>query len=123
IDGDGRRDHADKGREDDQRHDARLQEGKEIARGRFRHAKARFLHQSIVGKGHAYLKSINSVGQDRRAHRRPRMRGDAAYLIFGNCSHWWNGGGEGSCHSSVVAPSPHGLAPATRFFWKASKTP
>jgi hypothetical protein len=33
--------------------------------------------------------------------------------------HWWKGGGEGSCHSSVVAPSPHGLALATRFFWKA----
>ena len=32
----------------------------------------------------------------------------------GSTSNWWNGGGEDSVHSSVVAPSPHGLSPATR---------
>ena len=32
------------------------------------------------------------------------------------CSYWWNGGGEGSVHSSVVAPMPQGLAAAS-FFW------
>ena len=29
--------------------------------------------------------------------------------IFGSVSDWWNGGGLLSVHSSVVAPSPHGL--------------
>ena len=44
------------------------------------------------------------------------------YFMRGSCSHWWNGGGEDSCHSSVVAPSPQGFAPASRFFANASKT-
>src|SRR5262249_19188361 len=51
----------------------------------------------------------------------PRICGN--YLIRGSCSHWWYGGGEDSCHSRVVAPSPHGLSPARRFLEKASKTP
>ncbi len=46
-----------------------------------------------------------------------------AYLMRGNSSHWWNGGGEDSCHSRVSAPSPHGLSAALRFLEKASKTP
>lgn len=57
---------------------------------------------------------------DLSTHPGVQCRGD--YRIRGNCSHWWKGGGEESCHSSVVAPSPHGLAPASRFFAKASKT-
>ena len=32
--------------------------------------------------------------------------------IFGSVSNWWYGGGEEIVHSSVVAPSPHGLSPA-----------
>ncbi|MND02714.1 hypothetical protein D3C83_221960 [compost metagenome] len=32
----------------------------------------------------------------------------------------WNGGGEVRVHSSVVAPTPHGLSPATRLRMKAS---
>ena len=40
----------------------------------------------------------------------------------GNVSYWWKGGGEGSVHSSVVAPTPQGLSPATRFFANASQT-
>ena len=32
--------------------------------------------------------------------------------ITGNVSNWWNGGGLVSVHSSVVAPSPQGLASA-----------
>jgi hypothetical protein len=31
---------------------------------------------------------------------------------WGNVSNWWNGGGLDKVHSSVVAPSPHGLLPA-----------
>ncbi len=32
--------------------------------------------------------------------------------IRGSVSNWWNGGGEDKVHSSVVAPSPHGLSSA-----------
>src|SRR6185437_4904196 len=41
----------------------------------------------------------------------------------GSTSNWWNGGGEGSVHSSVVAPTPHGLSAAWRLRAKASITP
>src|SRR3546814_19460857 len=36
----------------------------------------------------------------------------AAQSIFGSVPNWWYGGGLGSVHSSVVAPSPHGLSAA-----------
>jgi hypothetical protein len=38
-----------------------------------------------------------------------------SYLITGRWSYWWNGGGDDSVHSSVVAPSPHGLSAASCF--------
>src|SRR5689334_5534799 len=38
--------------------------------------------------------------------------------IFGSVEYWWNGGGLDNVHSSVVAPSPQGLAGA--FFPAAS---
>src|SRR3546814_12460046 len=41
-----------------------------------------------------------------------------AYLITGSFSYWWNGGGEDSVHSSVVAPSPPGLS--ATFFLRTS---
>jgi hypothetical protein len=44
-------------------------------------------------------------------------------LMRGSVSNWWNGGGEDSVHSSVVAPSPHGLSPAFGASAKASQTP
>ena len=31
------------------------------------------------------------------------------YLIRGSSLNWWNGGGDDKVHSSVVAPSPHGV--------------
>ena len=34
------------------------------------------------------------------------------HLIRGNVSKVWNGGGDGTVHSSVVAPAPQGLAAA-----------
>jgi hypothetical protein len=46
-----------------------------------------------------------------------------SYLIRGSVSNWWNGGGDESVHSSVVAPTPHGLLPATLFLTKASTMP
>jgi len=47
-------------------------------------------------------------------------RSGRCHLIRGSVVHWWNGGGDESIHSNVVAPTPHGLAPASRFFAKAS---
>lgn len=41
------------------------------------------------------------------------------YVMRGNDSKVWKGGGEGSVHSNVVAPSPHGLATARRLIQKA----
>lgn len=56
-----------------------------------------------------------------------QSRGDGARqaswsvpTICGSVSNWWKGGGEDSVHSSVVAPSPHGLSPAGRLRQKAS---
>ena len=46
---------------------------------------------------------------------------DMAYLIRGSSLNWWKGGGDGSVHSSVVAPTPQGLSAALRFFVKASR--
>ena len=43
------------------------------------------------------------------------------YSTRGSVSYWWNGGGDGSVHSSVVAPMPQGLAAATVFRQKAEQ--
>jgi hypothetical protein len=40
-------------------------------------------------------------------------------VVFARMVDVWNGGGEGSVHSSVVAPAPHGLGPASRLRAKA----
>ncbi len=45
------------------------------------------------------------------------------YLNRGRSLYWWNGGGEESVHSSVVAPSPHGFASALRRRTIASSNP
>ena len=41
------------------------------------------------------------------------------YLILGSSSKVWNGGGDATVHSKVVAPSPHGLFAAVCFLVKA----
>ena len=64
----------------------------------------------IAGSGHAALPCPTMAGA--WSCSSPRM--------CGGSSHVWNGGGEGSCHSSVVAPGPQGLAPATRLTLNAS---
>src|SRR5580704_8448490 len=46
-----------------------------------------------------------------------------AHRISGRVSNWWKGGGEGSVHSSVVAPAPQGLAPAGTLRAKACAKP
>src|SRR5271154_6061178 len=47
----------------------------------------------------------------------------SAHRIRDSVSYWWNGGGAGSVHSSVVAPGPHGLAPAGILRRKACARP
>ena len=113
-------DQADKGGEDDKGHDARLEEAHEIAGRRFRKTGDGTVHAILIHKRHTLDLPYN-CGKPPRGGFRDFLA--LAYLTFGSCSHWWNGGGEGSCHSSVVAPSPHGLAPAIRFFENASNTP
>ena len=46
-----------------------------------------------------------------------------AHRISGSVSYWWKGGGDGSVHSSVVAPGPHALAAARSLRMKACATP
>ena len=40
------------------------------------------------------------------------------YFTLGSSSKVWNGGGEVTVHSKVVAPSPHGFCSAFLFFKK-----
>ena len=120
IGGDRCGDQADERREHDQRHHARLQQREIVGRRRLREVKAGVLDQVLFDQRHL---SPFCLAKPPVARRPAIGISCGAYLIFGSCSHWWNGGGEGSCHSSVVAPSPHGLAPATRFFENASNTP
>ena len=55
--------------------------------------------------------------------RRQAAFSASQHLICGSLSNWWKGGGEGSVHSSVVAPGPHGLAGAGTLRAKAWNTP
>ena len=84
-------DDAHEGGEDDERHHPRLQQREVIAR----RALAAFVPG---GLGLAKLVSMSLIS--------------VRYLITGSVLNWWNGGGEDSVHSSVVAPAPHGLSPA-----------
>ena len=43
---------------------------------------------------------------------RARVPAPPSHLTVGRVSKVWKGGGEGSLHSRVVAPTPHGLSPA-----------
>src|SRR5712671_5325944 len=45
------------------------------------------------------------------------------HLTSGSTSNWWNGGGDGSVHSRVVAPGPHGLLAALSLRMKARTIP
>ena len=46
---------------------------------------------------------------------------DSIYFTLGSSSKVWNGGGDETVHSNVVAPSPHGFCCAVLFFIKAYK--
>ena len=105
-----RRDHeADQRGEDHQRHHPRLQQRDVVARppasadpGRTARWR-RDRRSTRLG-----LASRQSTARAATAVRRR----DRASLHARQPSNWWNGGGEDSVHSSVVAPAPHGLSPA-----------
>ncbi len=62
---------------------------------------------------------------EQRLQAGPGFAGPACgrHLMTGRVLNWWNGGGEGSVHSSVVADAPHGLSAARRLAANASHTP
>src|SRR5690606_3198701 len=119
----GRKDLANERRKDDERHHARLKQRQEITGRRLGKAGGVIQHLLPLCHGHVafhFLVNLMRPGSD---PGRSFLGNRADYLMRGSSSHWWNGGGDDSCHSSVVAPSPHGFAPATRFLAKASNTP
>src|SRR5262245_9181821 len=96
--------HADQRREYDERHHARLEQ-----------------RQIVADASHARL-SPDCLAPQRR--REPGAVGrERHHLIRGSSLNWWNGGGDGSVHSSVVAPGPHGLAAAFSLRANAWNTP
>src|SRR5690242_12236451 len=54
---------------------------------------------------------LESTTSNSNGARAGSDRPAAAYFTSGNSSKVWNGGGDDTVHSSVVAPAPHGLAP------------
>ncbi len=117
--------------EDDERHDTRLQELEIIACRGLGKSRCAFHANYLVIADDRHVRTLNLLRQKQprhaglpagRSRRNRRLLFVTRHLIRGSCSHWWNGGGEDSCHSSVLAPSPQGLSPATRFFAKASAT-
>ncbi len=61
-----------------------------------------------------------------RPRRGLRIHGYAQWsepVMRGKVLNWWKGGGDDSVHSSVVAPSPHGLSAACCLRAKAVKMP
>jgi len=121
-----RHDNARQGRENDKGHHARLQQREIIRRRRDRNARVRpssILSVASLISCSAYCRTSQPPWPGRVARRvRPPSAelGDSAGArnsmfraeMRGRTSNWWNGGGEGKVHSSVVAPTPQGLAPA-----------
>src|SRR5208282_6473045 len=103
---------ADQRGEDHQRHHPRLHQRDIVA-----DARQAWLGQSQSRPGGHRAADVCAFADERHGLR------FAPYLIRGSVSNWWNGGGEDSVHSSVVAPTPHGLLPAARFLMKASAMP
>jgi hypothetical protein len=72
------------------------------------------------------LRGVSGFEHERKPHRRELSHAglnEPNYSTRGSVSNWWNGGGDGSVHSSVVAPMPQGLAGASLFRTKAKAMP
>src|SRR3546814_18782913 len=104
-----RQHHADQAGKHHQRHHTRLQQRKIIARLRLV-----ALRISGIEAGMAGLFALDRDTRIRQQSSPGAAKPPLAYLITGSFSSWWNGGGEDSVHSSVVAPSPHGLGSEAR---------
>ena len=80
-----------------------------ITRGLVSARKSRQSAGRALGRGRCHIRpgAVGSV-KIRLAER----CGILAQSTFGSVSNWWKGGGLDSVHSSVVAPSPHGLSGA-----------
>ena len=87
-------------REDHERHHPRLQQREIITDRRL---------GDVRQLGGVVIDDRQDAGLSTRKRRAALSRRGLAYLIFGSTSNWWNGGGDVSVHSSVVAPAPHGL--------------
>ena len=86
-----------------------------------------FMIQSAQGGGRVarFGRARARLGEGEVTPQRTSVRGFAHqrhYLIRGSSLNWWNGGGEGSVHSSVFALGPHGLSPALRLATNISMT-
>ena len=92
---------ADQRREHDERHHPRLQQRDVVART-LGESSARARLGERLGKIGAFADQRHCLGNHPRT----------PHLMRGSVLNWWNGGGEGSVHSSVVAPAPHGLSAA-----------
>src|SRR3954447_5291301 len=104
----------DKCREDHQRHYPRFQQGDVIGDTGLRNA-GRKIDGVVVD---------NRQNESRfLALRRNRRAAHWHHCTRGSTSNWWNGGGDGSVHSSVVAPAPHGLSAACCLRTNASTRP
>src|SRR6516225_6826571 len=103
-------------REDHERHHPRLEQGDVIGDFGLGNPR-REIDRVVIDDGHCEtLASLNSAAPFSGAVQ------VVIYCTRGSVSNWWNGGGDDSVHSSVVAPAPHGLLAACSLRMKASIT-
>src|SRR5262249_40601927 len=102
---------ADERGEHHERHHPRFHQGDEV----------RDLGRARCERGLGPLIDRGQVGHQASSTRTANAA--RRYLIRGSTSNWWNGGGDGSVHSSVVAPAPHGLSAARSSRRHACSTP
>src|SRR5262249_23171213 len=111
-----RRHHADECRKHDKRHDARFHQRDIVADA----GHARLATADGPGRVACRSHELCSFAADRHLHPLSCWNGRSClpaacsrhYLMSGSSLYWWNGGGEGSVHSRVVAAAPHGLSAA-----------
>ena len=60
----------------------------------------------------SHFRRVRGKARERRPRGRTASLQCPVSTTRGRVSNWWYGGGEDRVHSSVVAPSPHGLSAA-----------